>query len=90
MAILDRITGVLQAGGEFFLNREDAKRQFELAELNLQVQAARERKEAEIAAAHNTQSFIENDTTRKIVIWTVTTIAGGVLTFTVLKAAGIR
>ena len=90
MAILDKVTGILQAGGEFFLSREDAKRQFELAELNLQVQAAQQRKEAEIAAAQNTRSFIENDTTRKLVLWTLTTIAGGLLTFTVLRAAGVN
>jgi hypothetical protein len=62
-------------------------------QLKLQELATREaeaKKEAAQSAAANASKFFSSKTAENIVIWTVTTIAGGILVSVVLKLAGFR
>ena len=56
----------------------------------LQTKEALAKKEAAQAAAANTSKFFGSKTMETVVLWTVTTIAGGVLVSVVLKLAGFK
>ena len=42
------------------------------------------------ALAQSSENFINSNTVKTVTLWTLTTIAGGVLSFAVLKAAGVK
>ena len=75
---------VLNAVGQ----NQTTQTQLKLQELR--VQEAQRQKEAAQAAAANTSKIFSNKTIETILIWTLTTIAGGVLVSVVMKAAGLR
>ena len=56
----------------------------------LKTQEARAQKEAAQSAALNTSKFFSSKTAENIIVWTLTTIAGGILVSVVLKLAGFK
>ena len=56
----------------------------------LKTQEARAKKAAAQKAAQNTSKFFGSKTAETVLLWTVTTIAGGVLVSVVLKIAGFK
>lgn len=64
--------------------------QTELKLQELRTKEALAKKEAAQKAAENTSKFFSSKTVETIMIWTLTTIAGGVLVSVVMKAAGFK
>ena len=91
------MAGILTTIGDFVTGRAvdavtviDALNQGKTAQTQLkiqelQVQEARANKAAAQAAAMNASKFFSNKTIETIIIWTVTTIAGGVLVSVVMS-----
>ena len=62
----------------------------EIRKNEIAFQRAREERERAEAAAEASRNLMSNNTVRNVLFWSLTTIAGGVLTTIVLKQAGIK
>ena len=62
----------------------------EIRKNEIAFQRAREERKRAEAAAEASRNLMSNNTVRNVLFWSLTTIAGGVLTTIVLKQAGIK
>lgn len=69
--------------------KEIAEKANETKQKELEYLAAQEKKAMVQAAAEGARSVVNNETVKQIAIWTLTTIAGGVLVGVVMKMAGL-
>lgn len=89
------IKDLVGLGAETYLKKEAIKSeekisQYEVAGQELAYKAAREKNAQAQTVAATSANLINSDMVKNIVFWTLTTIAGGVLTMVVFRAAGFK
>ncbi|GEM_PF-2710165 len=93
LSVLGGFAGQIAGAAATYINAQDA------ADIAIAQQATKqkeldylyqqEKKATVQAAAEGARSVVNNETVKQIAIWTLTTIAGGVLVGVVMKMAGL-